>query len=148
MTIYPDHSVGDRSGLHRGESSRRCGARFRRLICPLLTSLMRSESITRTLSQFPSHATVQDNMRDLSGLTHAFPHTSAEYTHLVTMDRGLCPVLRTHPDSRHASLDFCTSPHAFAVPYLGRAAPHRITGCHTATSFTSIRLGLGLVIYR
>ncbi len=36
------------------------------------------------------------------------------------VDRGLCPVLRTRP-TRPASLDFCSSPHAFAVPCLSRA---------------------------
>jgi len=45
-TIYPNHSAGDRSGLHRGESSPHCGARFLRLLCHLLTSATRSSPLT------------------------------------------------------------------------------------------------------
>ena len=43
--------------------------------------------------------------------------------------RGLYPVLRTCP-TRPASLDFCASPHAFAVPCLGKATafPCTVTG--------------------
>ncbi|MEX1328745.1 MAG: hypothetical protein AB1Z29_18230, partial [Desulfobacterales bacterium] len=42
-TIYPDHSVGNRSGLRWGETSAYYSnaARFHRLLCPLLTSATR-----------------------------------------------------------------------------------------------------------
>jgi len=46
MTIYPNHSVGDRSGLRRGESSpHQRGSFLLRLPCPLLTFSMWSEQI-------------------------------------------------------------------------------------------------------
>ena len=62
-TIYPNHSAGHRSGLWRGETSAFLAARFQfplhilqrelpRLVCPLLTSPMRSGPIARPSANF------------------------------------------------------------------------------------------------
>ena len=50
---------GHRSGLHRGETSPRCEARFHRLLCRLLTSPMWSERVAPLSAKIQSHATSQ-----------------------------------------------------------------------------------------
>ena len=75
MTIYPNHSAGHRSGLHRGESSAYYSntARFLRLLCPLLTSATRWSPLT-------VRSVLLDTQQISRGKTHVFQHVNAEYT--------------------------------------------------------------------
>ena len=127
-TIYPNHSAGNRSGLRRGEASvytSPCSggtARFRRLLCPLLTSATGSPPLTvRSVRLWTT--------RQISRGEHAFLRTRAPSIPIwPIMDRGLCLVLQARPTkpacrrSRLRGLGSCSSPRALAVPCRSRAA--------------------------
>ncbi len=92
MIIYPDHSVGDRSGLRRGETSAYYSnaARFHRLLCPLLTSATRWSPLTVR--------SVLIDTRQISRGKHASFRTRApSIPAWLIMDRGLCRVLPARP---------------------------------------------------
>jgi len=121
-TIYPDHSAGDRSGLHQGESSPRCGARFLRLLCLLLTSATRWSPLT-------VRSVLWTRSRSPGVNTYLSAHERRVYAFGLRWIEDFALCCRLVPP-KPPKLGSCTSPRAFAVPCRGRAAssPGTIAG--------------------
>jgi hypothetical protein len=145
-----------RSGLHRGESSPRCGARFSYgyyALCgpPPRDSLrLRFDQSLRTRGSSPGVN------------TYLSAHERRVYLPGLIMDRGLYPLWGRSrrrspmccglvPPDQTNSISVRHPMHLRYSALTERLSPRVLIlppACHTATPFASIRLALGLVIYR
>ena len=105
-----------------------------------------------SLSQFLSHATSQGTWKTSRGEHVSFCTWTPSIPTASTMDRGLRLVLQARPDnSKPDSVSIRHPVHLRYPASAGRSpseAPSPTPPCATATSFASIRLDLGLAIYR
>jgi len=136
-----------RSGLHRGETSVCTSpnlggtARFRRPLCPLLTSATRSSPLTVRSVQYWTRG------RSPGVNTHLCAHERRVYMFGLGWIEDFtlcCRLVPPNPPNSVLVHRPMRSRYPASAGRLPSRAPSPVPGCHTAIPFASIRLGLGL----
>ena len=152
ITIYPNHSAGDRSGLHRCETSGCTSPAFGRPGSFQPATMPSADFCCVMVSPYGLISPKGQRSRSPGVNTYLSAHKRRVYAFGLRWIEDFALCCRLVPP-KPPQLGSCTSPRAFAVPWLSAGRPplqeHRwIPGCHTAIPFASIRLGLGLAEFQ
>jgi len=137
-TIYPSHSAGHRSGLHRGETSGYTSPAFGRPGSFPTTTMPSADFCHAVASPYGSVSPDSGHHGRSPGVnTHLSAHERRVYVFGLRWIEDFALCCRLVPP-KPPQLDSCSSPHAFVVPCRSKAAsfPGTVAGYPVAYRYT------------